>query len=233
MSALKIYLFGSPRIERGGALVEVDTRKAIALAAYLALNPQPSSRDTLAALFWPEADESRAKSSLRRTLWSLNRALDGPWLDADRDLIRLQRNDDLWIDVDAFHAYLTQCGSHPHPAEQVCPLCLAPLAEAAALYTGDFMAGFSLRDSPAFDDWQFYQAESLRRTYVDALQRLVLAASRAGALEAAIDYTRRWLAVDPLHEPAHRQLMQLYAQQENAPLPCASTASVCASWSRN
>jgi DNA-binding SARP family transcriptional activator/predicted ATPase len=212
MSALKIYLFGSPHIERGEAPVEVDTRKAIALAAYLALNPQPSSRDTLAALFWPEVEESRAKSSLRRTLWSLNRALDGPWLDADRDLIRLQRNDDLWIDVDAFHAYLAQCGSHPHPAEQVCPLCLAPLAEAAALYTGDFMVGFSLRDSPAFDDWQFYQAESLRRTYVDALQRLVLAAGREGALEAAIDYTRRWLAVDPLHEPAHRQLMQLYAQ---------------------
>jgi hypothetical protein len=81
-----------------------------------------------------------------------------------------------------------------------------------ALYTGDFMVGFSLRDSPAFDDWQFSQAESLRRTYVDVLQRLVLAISREGNLKAAIDYTRRWLAVDPLHEPAHRQLMQLYTQ---------------------
>jgi DNA-binding SARP family transcriptional activator len=33
-----------------------------------------------------------------------------------------------------------------------------------------------------------------------------------GNREAALPYARRWLALDPLHEPAHRQLMQLYAQ---------------------
>ncbi|HSR30466.1 MAG TPA: BTAD domain-containing putative transcriptional regulator, partial [Anaerolineae bacterium] len=29
--------------------------------------------------------------------------------------------------------------------------------------------------------------------------------------EAALSYARRWLALDPFHEPAHRQLMELYA----------------------
>ncbi|MBN2390703.1 MAG: AAA family ATPase [Anaerolineae bacterium] len=32
------------------------------------------------------------------------------------------------------------------------------------------------------------------------------------AYESAIPYARRWLALDPLHEPVHRCLMQLYAQ---------------------
>src|SRR6185503_7667804 len=32
-----------------------------------------------------------------------------------------------------------------------------------------------------------------------------------GELETAIVYARRWLALDPLHEPAHRYLMLLYA----------------------
>src|SRR5687768_6082070 len=29
--------------------------------------------------------------------------------------------------------------------------------------------------------------------------------------ESALMYARRWLALDPLHEPAHRTLMSLYA----------------------
>ena len=35
------------------------------------------------------------------------------------------------------------------------------------------MAGFSLPDSPAFDEWQFYQREALRQHLVEALQTLV------------------------------------------------------------
>ena len=33
-------------------------------------------------------------------------------------------------------------------------------------------------------------------------------------MRSAIPYARRWLALDPLHEPAHRALMQLYAQTD-------------------
>jgi hypothetical protein len=48
-------LLGLPRIERDGVRVEVDTRKALALAAYLARTAQPHSWNTLAALLWPDA----------------------------------------------------------------------------------------------------------------------------------------------------------------------------------
>ena len=41
--------------------------------------------------------------------------------------------------------------------------CLPALQKAAELYRCDFMYGFSLRDSPAFDDWQFFQVASMRR----------------------------------------------------------------------
>jgi len=86
-----------------------------------------------------------------------------------------------------------------------------PLTEAVALYRDDFLAGFTLRDSPAFDDWQFFQAESLRREMADALETLALCHSEAGQFEPAIASARRWLTLDSLHEPAHRMLMQLYA----------------------
>lgn len=43
------------------------------------------------------------------------------------------------------------------------------------------------------------------------LEKLSLYHSTRGEFETAIEYTRRWLTIDPLHEPAHRFLMQLYA----------------------
>ena len=82
---------------------------------------------------------------------------------------------------------------------------------AVKLYGGDFLAGFSLRDSSNFDLWQFYQADTLRRDFTSALECLVQCYISSGDFEAAIIYAQKWLALDRLNESAHRQLMQLYA----------------------
>src|SRR5262245_27736587 len=218
MSQLMLFLLGAPRVECGGAPIEVDTRKAIALLAYLAVTRRAHSRDALATLLWPEHDQARARAVLRRTLSALNKALDGDYLDADRETIGLRGDSNgttgsghIWIDADQFAERLAACRTHNHPPAEVCLRCLAPLGEAAELYRDDFMAGFSLRDSPNFDDWQFFQAEGLRRDLASALERLVRGHSAQGDFEPAIGYARRWLALDTLHEPAHRHLMELYA----------------------
>ena len=44
MAELRIALLGPPRVERDGAPIEVDTRKAIALLAYLAMHPEQIGR---------------------------------------------------------------------------------------------------------------------------------------------------------------------------------------------
>lgn len=211
LAQLKVYLLGAPHIERNGAPVKVDTRKAIALLAYLAVTGASHSRDRLAALFWPDVDESHARAALRRTLSALNAALGGQGLEADREAVGLDADAGIWVDVDQFHRRLAACPSHGHPATEVCAECLGPLAEAAALYRDDFLAGFTLRDSPDFDDWQLLQTESLRRELASALERLVRCHSAQGAFELASAAAQRWLALDPLHEPPHRQLMLLYA----------------------
>ncbi len=208
---LKLFVLGMPRIERDGVPVEVDTRKAIALLTYLAMTRQNHSRDALAALLWPEYDHSRARAALRRTLSVLRRALAGEWLEVDRETIGLKPGADLWLDADEFRDRLARCQAERTASAEECSTCLAPLAEAVALYRGDFLAGFTLRDSAEFDDWQFFETESLRRELAAALERLVLCYSAQGELGLAIEYARRWLVLDSLHEPAHRHLMQLYA----------------------
>jgi predicted ATPase/DNA-binding SARP family transcriptional activator len=205
-----ISLLGAPRIERDGVPVEVDTRKATALAAYLAVTGRGHTRDALAGLLWPEYNQGRARAALRRTLSSLGKAREEGWLLADRENVDLA-HDDIWVDVVRFEDLLAACKLHGHPESEVCAECLPLLTEAVEQYRDDFMAGFGLRDSVAFDDWQFFQSESLRRELAGALERLARGRAALGEWEAAVVHARRWLSLDVLHEPAHRMLMTLYA----------------------
>ncbi|HET9495412.1 MAG TPA: AAA family ATPase [Chloroflexia bacterium] len=211
MPTLSISLLGPPQITVDGVAVSVDTRKAIALLAYLAATKQPHTRDALAGLLWPEYDQTHARATLRRTLSALNKALAGDWLEVARDAVRLRAGTDVYLDVDRFGALLDLCRTHGHAPAEVCRDCIEPLTEAAALYRADFLSGFGLKDSWDFDDWQHLQAESLRRDLAGALDRLSHAHAALQDYDAAVPYARRWLSLDRLHEPAHRRLMQLYA----------------------
>jgi DNA-binding SARP family transcriptional activator/predicted ATPase len=214
MPRLKLYLFGPPRLERDGVPLEFGRRKGVALLSYLAMTKQHHSRDALAALFWPDLDQSRARAALRRDLSALNKALDADWLEIGQDIVGLKSEADFWLDVDHFHRSLAACQTHDHPIDEICSACLPLLTEAADLYHDHFLAGFTLRDSPDFDEWQFFQTEDLRQSLAGVLERLVRGHRAQAEFEEAIRYARRWLALDPLHEPAHRQLMQLYAETD-------------------
>lgn len=211
MPGLSLFLLGIPRLERAGQTVDVERHKALALLAYLAVTDIAHRRDGLATLLWPELDQSRARAALRRTLSTLNVALAGDWLETDRETISLPTSSAFRLDVTQFHNLLAQCRKHGHPETEVCAECLPSLTEAAMLYRGDFLSGFTLRDTPGFDDWQFFQTETLRRELASALERLTRGHGARREFEAAIGYARRWLALDPLHEPAQCQLMRLYA----------------------
>ena len=208
---LALYLLGSPRTELDGVALEVDRRKAIALLIYLALSPQRHRRDALATLLWPDYDQRSARGNLRRTLSVLNRAVGEGWLEIDRESVTLIRQPQLWIDVEEFRQLMAIGEGHDHPKDESCSDCLTALSRAAALYRDDFLTGFSLEDSPAFDDWQLFQAEDLRQALAEALAQLVRGYAAEADFKAALGYARRWLALDPLHEPVHRHLMQLYA----------------------
>jgi len=89
MARVRLFVLGPPRIELDGAPVAIDRRKALALLAYLEVTGQRHTRDTLAALLWPEDDQASARAGLRRTLAALTGALGSQWFDTDREHIGL------------------------------------------------------------------------------------------------------------------------------------------------
>lgn len=208
MKALRLYLFGTPRLEYQGTVVKLERRKSLALAAYLALTEQQVSRDVVAGLLWPELDDERARTAFRSALYALNAPFPFKWIQVDRKTLALNR-DQVWVDVQTFLSLIREAGKHQHDAETLCDDCAAQYQQAAQLYTADFLSGFYLENNPEYSDWQFIQSQSLRREMIGILRRLAQHEAAQGHWTQAIDYTRRWLSLDELHEPAHRLLMRV------------------------
>lgn len=197
--SLKIFLLGVPRLEIDDEIVEIDTRKAVAILAYMGLaEEERPSRDFLATFLWPDFDQSRARAALRRTLSAMRRDIGKRYFDITRDAVAFSSKAACWIDVVAFQEKAEREG-------------IEELETAVTLYRDDFMTGFTLRDSPPFDEWQYFQSEQLRRNFSELLERLIGLYRSRGQWGEAIGHARRWLAQDPIREEAHRTLMALMA----------------------
>lgn len=209
MALLGLSFLGAPEIRLENQLLTFPIRKSIALLAYLSIEGKPVPRDTLATFFWPEQDQSHSRTSLRHALWVLSDAGLADWIQNQQDRVSLHPG--YQLDISHFQAHLAHFRSHSHSSSTACSSCLTRLSQAVNLYRGEFMRGFTLRDSPAFDDWQRFHIESLNQELEEVLEGLILQYSASQDWERALPFARRWVALDPLHEPAHRCLMRIYA----------------------
>jgi DNA-binding SARP family transcriptional activator len=209
MDDLRLFLFGIPRLEFQGKPVRIKRRKGLALAAYLALADQRQSREILANLLWPDLDHQHARSALRSTLHSLTEAVPLDWIDSETLTVALN-HETAWVDVKAFMELLVQRTTHGHHRDLVCPNCVTLYRQAIELYQADFLAGFNPSYSEEFDDWQRSQRQWLRWEIASIQKHLSEYFGREKQFVIAIQYAQQWLALDPLHEPAHRLLMRFY-----------------------
>jgi predicted ATPase/DNA-binding SARP family transcriptional activator len=219
---LALHLLGPPRLEIDNSPVIVDRRKTLALLAYLAVNRGSHTRDYLSALLFPDYDQSKAFTNLRHTLWETQQAIGDGWIVADHETIGfIARGADrstglvLWLDVAQFKSLIAECR-----AQKDVSLRTPLLTDSIKLYRNHFLTGFSLKDAPTFNEWSIGESDDLRHQLTRALAMLTDDHCSLGQAETAIPYARRLIALDPLNETSHRQLMQVYIQadQHNAAL---------------
>lgn len=201
-SPLAVALLGPPRLTWSGATIPLARRQMRALFFRLAVTLRPVARDQLCFLFWPDIADAAARRNLTVLLNQLRQALPFPDVvqtTGDSVLLNPTR---LEIDAVAFAEALAQAtrgGS------------LAQLTTAVDLYTGPFLDGFALPNSAEFDNWVAQERRVWERRYLDALALLVDEYASRNAYPEAIAAAQRALAVDPLAEEMHRQLIALYA----------------------
>ncbi len=211
MPRMKLFLLGPPHLEIDGRPQAISLRKAMALLVYLAVTRRAYSRDELATLFWPECDQATGRADLRRTMYKLKGIIGEGFLQAGGDQIALSGGQQIWLDVQAFEEKVRACPLNVQTTARFVD-CDVLLTEAVEFYTGDFMAGFTLPDCPAFDEWQFFQQESLRQDLIRVLDAITASAAQDGRWQQALYAARRRVALDGLNESAQRQLMELYFQ---------------------
>jgi DNA-binding SARP family transcriptional activator len=217
MCQLQLSLFGVPIVKHGEHTLTFSTRKALALLVYLAVEGGTHARKTLSESFWPELDAEHGRAVLRATLFELRKLLErshGPGEQAhllvERDTLGLAQDSSLLLDLRLVEAVSKRIGRRGAPlVDQVDGELQAQLEQATRLVRGPFLAGFTLRDAPFFDDWTRQQREywHLRMHQLfDALSRLY---ERADEMERAFETVSRWLSFDPLDEEGYRRLMRL------------------------
>ena len=209
---LVLQFLGLPQIYLDDKPIATDRRKAIALLAYLAVNDighlhQNYSRESLSALLWPDYEQAKAFSNLRRTIWEVHQTIGESWLMADRESVHLNPDVEIDLDIARFQDLFSQSR-----AQNNTPLRISLLVDAVNLYRNHFLTGFSLKDAYSFNEWAFAKSEELRGQLVDVLMTLSADYCALGQADKAIPYARRLVALDPLNESAHRQLMEVYIQ---------------------
>lgn len=162
--------------------------KAQALLCYLAINhAQSHLRSSLAALFWADMPDEDAAANLRQAIANLKKLLE-PYLAITRQSVQFNPAAPFWLDVAAFES-----------------------SGDVSLYRGDLLVGFHVADAPDFEDWLSAERERLHDLALAALRKQAERDQANGDDAAAIAALTRLVAIDPLQEDAHRQLMHLLA----------------------
>lgn len=181
-------------VEAGGQSSLDLSPKYIALLAYLAIaRPRGAHRrDVLVGLLWPEFDQGSARHALSQALYVLRKEL-GPdaFVKSGSERVGLAPGA-VWTDVEAIEVALGE--GRPD--------------DAFALWDGEFLRGFHVRDAEPFEEWARETRESLERTWAGELEAWAESAEREGDYRSA---ERRWArlsALDPYDSRAVLRRMQ-------------------------
>jgi predicted ATPase/DNA-binding SARP family transcriptional activator len=217
MAQFRIELFGAFRVSVDGEPIHFAYDKLRALLAYLIIEGnRPLSREKLASLLWPEDSTTTVQMNLRQALAKLHRALGGretdrPFLCISRDEVQINPQADVWIDIVAFQARLTDCSAHRHRRPVMCPACHRARREACALYQGDFLESLNLPDSEPFETWATLWRASLRCQALEALSAVGEHALWQGDTNQARLDAERIVTLDPLDERGYELKMRALA----------------------
>lgn len=189
MTGFRLTLLGTPALTVAGEpAVPSLGAKPMALLAYLAVERGAHSRERLASLLWGEHPDAAARTSLRQAVMQLREVL-GEALRVSREAVELAGP--LECDVGSFLA-----------------AAAGQSVAATAFDVPRFLAGLSVRHSPAFEEWASAKREELLRRYREVLAARAREAMGRWQWRDAAAEAARWLEWDPLADEPARLLVE-------------------------
>ncbi len=191
---IEIRLLGQFDLRLDGKSVEIPSRPAQSLLAYLALTTGITHRrERLAGLIWPDIPEADARRNLRRALWHIRKAAEGQApLQADDITVAFDARPDVWVDALVV--------SQKFSAEKT----LEELIQIVSAYGGELLPGF-------YDEWVIVERERLQAVFEGRINLLLDRLVEAHSWDEVIEWGERWIALGGAAEPAYQALMIAYS----------------------
>jgi predicted ATPase/DNA-binding SARP family transcriptional activator len=193
---LDVRLLGQFEVLRDGKRLDIPTRNAQNLFAYLVLNAnQAHRRERLSGLLWPDSAEENARSNLRHELWRLRKAIESKgesYLISTDLTISFSPRSEVVLDVNKLES---------KPLEKSNP---DDLIDALSAYRGELLPGF-------YDEWVFLERERLKSIFDAKVARLLEILQSMQHWAEVMDWANRWIALGGYPEPAYRALIIAYA----------------------
>ncbi|MGB3716163.1 MAG: BTAD domain-containing putative transcriptional regulator, partial [Candidatus Promineifilaceae bacterium] len=195
---LKISLLGQFNLQADESPIELPSRPAQSLLAYLALNAGVTQRrEKLAGLLWPDATETNARSYLRQALWKIRKSLDAGSLSWEEYL----QISNISVTMDTHADYWLDAAKLQEPVE---PENVEELMRIVRLYKGELLPGF-------YDEWVLVERDRLQSVYHQKMNMLIEELAERERWDELLQWGEDWIRLDNSPEPAHRALMEAYA----------------------
>jgi DNA-binding SARP family transcriptional activator len=193
---LRLRLCGSWKLTSDGQPVSMPS-SAQRLVAFVSLN-ESVSRSFAAGTLWPDVTEQRAHASLRSAAWRATRGAPG-LLVTEGD--RLSVSDDVEVDAHQLRGIFSQLlvASDDH--------CFDDL-DWAEILAGDLLPGW-------YDDWVLVERERLRQMRIHVVESLAHKLGSQGRYAEGIEVGMAAVAMAPLRESAHREVIRLHLAEGN------------------
>ena len=189
---LEVRLLGQFSLRRDGKRLDIPSRPAQSLFAYLILNPGVRyRRERLAGMFWPDSMESSARNNLRQALWRIRSSIEDElhqYVTSDRFHVGRDPEAEIWLDVDTLLEELEEN---------------APADEWVAVYKGELLPGF-------YDEWIVPERERLRIAFEQRGEQLLTHLERRNLWSDLLDWGENLLAQAGALEPAYRAIMRAH-----------------------
>ena len=205
---IQIYMLGYPKIIYNGTdITDKLSYKSAGILYYVSTNNY-CSRKKIAYTFWEGSSEDAAKYNLRYNLWSMNKIFkssnknEDPILEWNKNNLFLNENYDLDIDIESYSKNIKSQD-----------LNLKSLIKLKSLYKGEFLEGFYLKDSFAFNDWLFFEREKYQKKYIQVLQNLLLIYKKENKYDKSISILQEMLKLNSLDESIYVALIKVYLEK--------------------
>ncbi len=207
--SLQIFLLGQFKLQADNLPLELPSRPAQSLLAYLALNAGVTyRREKLAGLLWPEATETNARRYLRQALWRIRKTLESGSL-AWEDYLQINDIDvtfddrsGYWLDVE----FLLK-RAEAWPVEEI--------IEIVRFYRGELLPGF-------YEEWVTLERDRLQAAYQQKMNLLLDGLIRTQKWDDVLKWGEQWIRLGHSPEPAYRALMHAYAGLGDQRMACAT-----------